>query len=57
MASKHDPVYRVLLLLTGVRLGEEDRLVDDLMEWERKLEHANLDNHMQFLRNAQFDCD
>ena len=26
-------------LLTGVRLGEEDRLVDDLMEWERKLEN------------------
>ena len=40
-------------LLTGVKLGEEDRLVDDLMEWERKLENANLDNHMQFLRNAQ----
>ena len=40
-------------LLTGVRLGEEDRLVDDLMEWERKLENANLDSHMQFLRNAQ----
>ena len=40
-------------LLTGMKLGEEDRLVDDLMEWERKLENANLDNHMQFLRNAQ----
>ena len=40
-------------LLTGVKLGEEDRLVDDLMEWERKLENANLDNHAQFLRNAQ----
>ena len=40
-------------LLTGVRLGEEDRLVDDLMEWERKLENANLDSHMQFLRNTQ----
>ena len=40
-------------LLTGVKLGEEDRLVDDLMDWERKLENANLDNHMQFLRNAQ----
>ena len=40
-------------LLTGVRLGEEDHLVDDLMEWERKLENANLDNHAQFLRNAQ----
>ena len=40
-------------LLTGVRMGEEDRLVDDLLEWERKLENANLDNHMQFRRNAQ----
>ena len=40
-------------LLTGVKLGEEDRLVDDLMDWERKLENANLDNHAQFLRNAQ----
>ena len=40
-------------LLTGVKLGEEDRLVSDLMDWERKLENANLDNHAQFLRNAQ----
>ena len=40
-------------LLTGVRMGEEDRLVDDLLEWERKLENANLDNHKQFLQNAQ----
>ena len=40
-------------LLTGVKLGEEDRLVDDLMDWERRLENANLDNHMQFLQNAQ----
>ena len=40
-------------LLTGVKLGEEDRLVEDLMDWERKLENANLDNHAQFLRNAQ----
>ena len=40
-------------LLTGGKLGEEDRLVDDLMDWERKLENANLDNHAQFLRNAQ----
>ena len=40
-------------LLTGVKLGEEDRLVDDLMDWERKLENANLDNHVQFLQNAQ----
>ena len=40
-------------LLTGLKLGEEDRLVDDRMEWERKLENANLDNHVQFLQNAQ----
>ena len=40
-------------LLTGVKLGEEDRLVDDLLDWERGLENANLDNHMQFLQNAQ----
>ena len=40
-------------LLTGVKLGEEDHLVDDLIEWDRKLENANLDNHAQFLRNAQ----
>ena len=37
-------------LLTGVKLGDEDRFVDDLLEWERKFENANLDNHMQFLR-------
>ena len=24
-------------LLTGLKLGEEDRLVDDLMDWERKI--------------------
>ena len=40
-------------LLTGVKLGEEDCLVADLLDWERKLENANLDNHAQFLRNAQ----
>ena len=41
-----------LTLLRGMKLSE-DHLVDDLMEWERKLENANLDNHKQFLRNAQ----
>ena len=40
-------------LLTGVKISDADHLVDDLMEWERKFEAANLDNHMQFLRNAQ----
>ena len=40
-------------LLTGVKMGNEDCLVDDLMDWERRLENANLDNHQQFLRNAQ----
>ena len=43
-------------LLTGVKLGEEDRLVDDLMECERKLENANLDSHVQFLRKAQLNA-
>ena len=33
-------------------MGNEDYLVDDLMDWERRLENANLDNHRQFLRNA-----
>ena len=40
-------------LLTGVKMGNEDCLIDDLMDWERRLENANLDNHQQFLRNAQ----
>ena len=44
-------------LLTGVRLGDEDRLVDDLMEWERKFENANWDDHVQFLRNAQLTAE
>ena len=34
-------------------MGNEDCLIDDLMDWERRLENANLDNHQQFLRNAQ----
>ena len=40
-------------LITGLKLGEEDRLVDDLIDWECRLENANLDNHMQFLQTAQ----
>ena len=40
-------------LITGLKLGEEDRLVDDLIEWECRSEKANLDNHMQFLQAAQ----
>ena len=40
-------------LLTGVKLGDSDHLVDDLMEWERKFESANLENHVQFLQDAQ----
>ena len=34
-------------------MGDSDILVDDLMEWERKFESANLENHIQFLQNAQ----
>ena len=44
-------------LLTGVKLGDEDRFVDDLMEWERKFENANWDDHVQFLRNAQLTAE
>ena len=40
-------------LLTGVKLGDSEHFVDDLMEWERKFESANLENHTQFLQNAQ----
>ena len=40
-------------LLTGVKVGESDHLIDDLMEWERKFETANLENHKKFLRDAQ----
>ena len=44
-------------LLNGVKLGDEDRFVDDLMEWERKFENANWDDHVQFLRNAQLTAE
>ena len=40
-------------LLTGVKLGDSDVLVDDLMEWKRKFESASLENHSEFLQNAQ----
>ena len=44
-------------LLTGVKLGDEDRFVDDLMEWERKFENVIWDDHVQFLRNAQLTAE
>ena len=44
-------------LLTGVKRGESDYLTDDLMEWERKFETANLENHKQFLRDAHLTVD
>ena len=40
-------------LLTGVKVGESDHLIDDLMEWERKFETANLEDHKQFLQDTQ----
>ena len=44
-------------LLTGVKVGDEDRFVDNFMEWERKVENANWDDHVQFLRNAQLTAE
>ena len=44
-------------LLTGVKIGDEDRFVDDLMEWERKFENANWDDHVQFLRKSQLTAE
>ena len=40
-------------LLTGVKMGEADHLIDKLMEWERKFESANLQKHKQFPHDAQ----
>ena len=40
-------------LLTGVKMGESDHLIDNLMEWERKFESADLEKHKQFLQEAQ----
>ena len=39
-------------LLTGLTLGTSDHLIDNLMEWERKLESANLEGHKQFPQKA-----
>ena len=45
-------------LLTGVKMGESDHLIDNLMEWERKFESADLEKYKQFLREAQLPvCD
>ena len=45
-------------LLTGLKMDTSDRLIDNLMEWERKFESANLEKHKQFLQEAQFPvCD
>ena len=43
-------------LLTGVKLGEEDRLVDDLMDWERKLENANFRQSRAVPSERSTDC-
>ena len=40
-------------LLTGVKMGDSDHLIDNLMEWERKFESAELEKHKQFLQEAQ----
>ena len=34
-------------------MGDSDHLIDDLMEWERKFESADLEKHKQFLQDAQ----
>ena len=45
-------------LLTGVKMDESDHLIDNLMEWERKFESADLEKHKQFLQEAQLTvCD
>ena len=39
-------------------MGESDHLIDNLMEWERKFESADLEKHKQFLQEAQLTvCD
>ena len=40
-------------LLTGVKIGEAEHLIDNLMGWERKLESADPGKHKQFLQEAQ----
>ena len=45
-------------LLTGVKMGDSDHLIDNLMEWEGKFESADLEKHKQFLQEAQLiACD
>ena len=39
-------------LITGLVLGEKERLVDNLMDWESKLESADLEGHKMFLEKA-----
>ena len=39
-------------LLTGLALGISEHLIDNLMEWERKFESADLEGHKQFLQKA-----
>ena len=46
--------YRCPMLLTGVRQSDTSGMVGDLSGWERKLEAANLGNHLQYLRGKQF---
>ena len=41
------------ILLTGLETDTSDHLIDNLMEWERKLESADLEKHKQFLQEAQ----
>ena len=40
-------------LLTGLKTDASDHLIDNLMEWERKFESADLEKHKQFLQEAQ----
>ena len=35
-------------LLTGVKMGASDHLIDNLMEWERKFESADLESTSSF---------
>ena len=44
--------------LTGLTTDSSDHLIDNLMEWERKLESADFEKHTQFLQEAQLPvCD
>ena len=50
MAIGLDPYFRSY---TTYWMGDSDHLIDDLREWERKFESANLEKHKQFLQDAQ----